>query len=50
MPGGDVDIYATVLESTEGRIFVRISGISGNHLMEVASNVEAEKILNEIWV
>ena len=50
MPGGDVDIFATVLESTEGRIFVRISGVSGNYLMEVESNVEAETILNEIWV
>ena len=46
----DVDIFATVLESTEGRIFVRISGVSGNYLMEVESNVEAETILNEIWV
>jgi hypothetical protein len=50
MPGGDVDIFATVLESPEGRIFVSISGVSGNYLMEVESNVEAETILNEIWV
>ena len=48
-PGGDVEIYAAVLESDEGKVFIRISGASGGHLMEVASNEEAEKILNEIW-
>ena len=48
-PGGDVEIYSAVLESDEGKVFTRISGASGGHLMEVASNEEAEKILNEIW-
>lgn len=44
--GGDVEIYARVLESDEGRIYIEISG---GYLMEVASIKEAEKILNEIW-
>ena len=48
-PGGDVEIYAAVLESDEGKVFIRISGVSGGHLMEVTSNEEAEVILNEIW-
>lgn len=48
-PGGDVEIYAAVLESDEGKVFIRISGVSGGHLMEVTSNEEAEAILNEIW-
>jgi hypothetical protein len=48
-PGGDVEIYAAVLESDEGKVFIRISGASGGHLMEVTSNEEAEVILNEIW-
>jgi hypothetical protein len=38
-----------VLESDEGKVFIRISGVSGEYLMDVASNEEAEKILNEIW-
>lgn len=45
--GGDVEIYARVLESDEGKIYLEITG---GYLMEVASNEEAEKILNEIWV
>ena len=48
-PGGDVEIYAAVLESDEGKVFIRISGASGGHLMEVTSNEEAEVILIEIW-
>jgi hypothetical protein len=48
-PGGDVEIYAAVLESDEGKVFIRISGVSGEYLMDVASNEEAEQILNEIW-
>ena len=45
--GGDVEIYARVLESDEGKIYIEITG---RYLMEVASNEEAEKILNEIWI
>ncbi len=39
---------ANVLEDENGRIFVHINA-DGHFLMEVASNEEAEKILNEIW-
>ena len=39
---------ANVLEDENGRIFVHINA-DGHFLMEVASNEEAERILNEIW-
>ena len=39
---------ANVLEDENGRIFVHINA-DGHFLMEVVSNEEAEKILNEIW-
>jgi hypothetical protein len=44
----DFGYSANVLEDENGKIFVHINA-NGHFLMEVASNDEAEKILNEIW-
>ena len=48
-PSGDIEMGASVLNTDDGRIFVR-AYFDRDYLMEVSSNEEAEKILNEIWV
>ena len=48
-PSGDIEMGASVLNTDDGRIFVR-AYFDRYYLMEVSSNEEAEKILNEIWV
>jgi len=45
----DLEYSADVREAPDGRIFVVVR-TAHEYLMEVASNVEAETILNEIWV
>jgi hypothetical protein len=47
-PGGDIEMSASVINADDGRIFVRVH-FDFYYLMEVASNEEAETILNEIW-
>ena len=47
-PDGDMEMSASVLNTDDGRIFVRI-WFGKKYLMEVDSNKEAEEILNEIW-
>ena len=44
----DFEHSARVLQDDNGRIFVHISAY-GDYLMEVSSNKEAKKILDEIW-
>ena len=44
----DLEYSADVREAPDGRIFVVVR-TAYEYLMEVASNVEAEKILKEIW-
>jgi len=39
---------ASVINADDGRIFVRVH-FDFYYLMEVASNEEAKKILDEIW-
>jgi hypothetical protein len=45
---GSYEHSARVVQDGNGRAFVYLSA-DGDFLMEVASNEEAEKILNEIW-
>ncbi len=47
-PGGDIEMSACVANTDDGKIFIRVH-FDVYYLMEVASNEEAEKILNEIW-
>ena len=47
-PDGEMEMSAFVLNADDGRIFVQI-WFGKKYLMEVDSNKEAEKILNEIW-
>ena len=47
-PDGDIEMSASIANTDDGKIFVRIH-FDIYYLMEVASNKEAEKILNEIW-
>ena len=47
-PSGDIEMGASVMNTDDGRIFVR-AYFDRDYLMEVVSNEEAEKILNEIW-
>lgn len=44
----DFEHFARVLQDDNGKIFVHISAY-GDYLMEVSSNKEAKKILDEIW-
>ena len=47
-PGGEIEMSACVANTDDGKIFIRVH-FDVYYLMEVASNEEAEKILNEIW-